>query len=74
MTGFTRAFFSFWWDFIVGDDWRLAAGTVLTLLLAGLVNRAEGDVQSVAWLIAPVDVVLTLSISVGQAVCKRAHA
>ena len=23
-----RAFGTFWWDFIVGDDWRVAAGVV----------------------------------------------
>jgi hypothetical protein len=23
-----RAFGRFWWDFLVGDDWRIAAGVV----------------------------------------------
>jgi hypothetical protein len=26
-----RAFAAFWYDFIVGDDWRIAAGVVLGL-------------------------------------------
>ncbi|MEO8887983.1 MAG: hypothetical protein ABI301_01155 [Jatrophihabitantaceae bacterium] len=26
-----RAFGAFWWDFIVGDDWRIAAGVVVAL-------------------------------------------
>ena len=29
-----KGFGRFWWDFIVGDDWRLAAG-VLVVLTAG---------------------------------------
>ncbi len=53
MIGFTRAFFGFWWDFIAGDDWRLAAGTVLTLLLAGLVSRNHSDLQLLAWAVVP---------------------
>ncbi|UQX87042.1 hypothetical protein M6D93_12065 [Jatrophihabitans telluris] len=27
----SRSFALFWWDFIVGDDWRIAAGVVLAL-------------------------------------------
>ena len=42
---FLRAFGRFWYDFIVGDDWRIAAGVVLVLAagaaLAG--TRAVSD-------------------------------
>jgi len=31
---FAKGFARFWWDFIVGDDWRIAAG-VLVVLTAG---------------------------------------
>ena len=31
---FVKGFARFWWDFIVGDDWRIAAG-VVTVLAAG---------------------------------------
>jgi hypothetical protein len=34
---FLQAFVRFWYDFLVGDDWRIAAGIVLTLVLAALV-------------------------------------
>jgi hypothetical protein len=35
---FVRAFGRFWYDFIVGDDWRIAVGVVLVLAAgAGLV-------------------------------------
>jgi hypothetical protein len=26
-----RGFARFWWDFLVGDDWRIAAGVVVVL-------------------------------------------
>jgi hypothetical protein len=28
---FAKGFGRFWWDFIVGDDWRIAAGVVVVL-------------------------------------------
>ena len=40
IVGFGR----FWWDFIVGDDWKIAAGVVLALLLGAVltVSAATG--------------------------------
>ena len=40
---FARGFARFWWDFIVGDDWRIAAG-VVTVLAAGALLVAVGIV------------------------------
>jgi len=36
-----RAFGRFWYDFVVGDDWRIAAGVVL-VLAAGAALVASG--------------------------------
>jgi hypothetical protein len=33
---FARGFLRFWWDFIVGDDWRIAAGVVIVLTAGAL--------------------------------------
>jgi hypothetical protein len=33
---FLSAFARFWWDFVVGDDWRIAAGVVVVLALGAL--------------------------------------
>ena len=30
---YVRSFVLFWWDFIVGDDWRVAAGVAVGLAL-----------------------------------------
>ena len=33
---FVERFGRFWWDFIVGDDWRIAAGVVVVLAAGAL--------------------------------------
>ena len=58
-----RAFGMFWWDFVVGDDWRSAAGVVIALgvtaaLVAGGVN---------AWWLMPVAVTAVLWLSLRRA-------
>jgi hypothetical protein len=37
-----RAFGRFWWDFVVGDDWRIALGVVLVLALGALAVASSG--------------------------------
>jgi hypothetical protein len=44
---FLRGFGRFWWDFIVGDDWRIAAGVVV-VLTAGALLVANGTVSDTA--------------------------
>ena len=58
-----RAFGRFWYDFVIGDDWRLAAGALVALALAGLVAHAGGS----AWWIVPLAVSLLLGVSVLRA-------
>ena len=33
-------FFGFWYDFIVGDDWRIAAGVVAAMGLTALIAHS----------------------------------
>ena len=42
---FLKAFGEFWYDFIIGDDWKIAVGVVvaLALLLAALKAKLFGD-------------------------------
>ncbi len=54
-----RAVLAFVWDFVVGDDWRLAVGVIVAL---GATAIAAGAGIS-AWWIAPVVVAALLSIS-----------
>jgi hypothetical protein len=58
-----RAFGAFWWDFVVGDDWRIAAGVVLALgLTAGLAAAGLP-----AWWLLPLAVVALLALSLHTA-------
>jgi hypothetical protein len=57
------AFARFLWDFVVGDDWRIAAGVVAALGITALV----ADTQVAAWWILPVAVLGLLVASVWHA-------
>jgi hypothetical protein len=39
---FATAFLRFWWDFLIGEDWRIAAG-VVAVLGAGALLVARTD-------------------------------
>ena len=58
------AFGRFWWDFVVGDDWRVAAGVALALGLTSLLTHEGVD----AWWLLPVAVALLLAGSLLRAV------
>lgn len=44
-----RRFGAFWWDFIVGDDWRVAATVVLALAVTAVLAHAGVP----AWWVLP---------------------
>jgi hypothetical protein len=58
-----RRFGRFWWDFVVGDDWRIAAGVVTALAASAAV--ATTDVP--AWWIVPAAVAALLYLSLRRA-------
>jgi len=58
------AFGLFWWDFVVGDDWRVAAGIAVALGATALV--ADTDVS--AWWVLPLLVALVLASSIRRAI------
>ena len=55
-----RAFALFWWDFIVGDDYRIALGVVVVLAATALLARAGLTV----WWLVPLGVLVLLTCSV----------
>jgi hypothetical protein len=57
---FITNFLRFWYDFIVGDDWTVAVGVVVALVVAALLVR--GGVP--AWWLLPCAVALLLAASV----------
>lgn len=57
--GVVRGFLRFWYDFIVGDDWTIAAGVVAALAVTYVL--AHNHVA--AWWLLPVAVMGGLSAS-----------
>jgi tryptophan-rich sensory protein len=54
-----RAFGAFWYDFVIGDDWRVAAAVVVALAVTFGVSRTSVP----AWWIPPAAVVVLLPYS-----------
>ena len=54
-----RSFARFWWDFVVGDDWRVAVGVVIALAATG----ALAAVGFAAWWLLPAAVAVVLYVS-----------
>jgi hypothetical protein len=39
---FVAGFGRFWWDFVIGDDWRIAAGVCTVLAIGALLVSQSG--------------------------------
>lgn len=63
---FLKQFALFWWDFIVGDDWVVAAGVVLALALTGVLEWQQIN----AWWVMLVAVTVTLALSLRREIRK----
>ena len=57
------AFGRFWWEFVVGDDWRTALGVVLALGATALLAA----LGTAAWWFMPPAVILVLALSLRRA-------
>ena len=58
------AFAGFWWDFVVGDDWRLTTGLLLALAATTLLSHSGVPV----WWLLPAAVALLLFNSLRRAI------
>ena len=58
-----KSFVDFWVDFIVGDDWRIAAAIVVAFVIT-----ANLTVSALTWATIPVFVALSLSYSLSRAI------
>ncbi len=56
------SFFRFWYDFIVGDDWTVAAAVVTSLALTALLSSV-----GFAWVVLPIGVLAFLWVSLRRA-------
>jgi hypothetical protein len=60
-------FGQFWHDFIVGDDWTVAAGVVVALALTALLAHSS----VAAWWLLPLVVAIGLFASVWRVATKK---
>jgi hypothetical protein len=58
-----RTFGRFWWDFIIGDDWRLALGVTVSIALTYAITHKGVN----AWWLLPLAVAVLLAISLSHA-------
>ena len=59
-----RGFARFWWDFIVGDDWRIAAGVIAVLALGALLVSQTSASDSVIVLVTALGTLLVAITSI----------
>jgi hypothetical protein len=57
------SFGHFWWDFVIGDDWRAAAGAALAVGATALLVGADVN----AWWLLPPAIVAVLYVSLLRA-------
>ena len=63
-----RAFCAFAYDFVIGDDWWVAAGVAAALAVTYALSHASGIA---AWWLVPVALAVLLPVSLFRAVRKR---
>jgi hypothetical protein len=62
-----QSFFAGVWEFVVGDDWRVALGVALALALTALLASASIS----AWWVTPVAVAVLLAYSIARVARDR---
>jgi hypothetical protein len=60
---FVRSFLRFWWDFIIGDDWRIACGVTVVLALGAVLVAAEVVGDAVLAPLVALGIMIMVSIS-----------
>lgn len=60
---FLKAFGQFWYDFIIGDDWKIAVAVVLALLVLFVTMKADVLGDTALTLLGGAAVVVAFAIS-----------
>ena len=63
-----RSFGAFWYDFVIGDDWRAAVSVVAALVLTAVLVH---DAGINAWWLMPACVLAALGWSLRHATARR---
>jgi hypothetical protein len=75
--GFITGFFRFWYDFIVGDAWEIAAGIVVVLVICAVLGatNALGDAaEYTLTLLAGAGIVVVVTASLFAEARRRSRA
>jgi hypothetical protein len=64
---YVKAFGRFWFDFVVGEDWRIAAGVVAVLAVGALALRAELVSDSLLAVLLAAAIIVVALVSVRSA-------
>jgi uncharacterized membrane protein len=56
LIGSIKAFGDFWFDFLIGDDWRGTVGLIIAFILTGWLNRSD----TASWWIVPTAVMVLM--------------
>jgi len=62
--GWATAFGRFWWDFLIGDDWTIAAGVLVALALTWALTSVD---DFPAWIVLPAAGAVLVAQSVRRA-------
>ncbi len=68
MSRWLRSFGAFWYDFVIGDDWRGAAVVAIALVATALLVHAAGIN---AWWLMPACVLAALGWSLRRATARK---
>ncbi|HEX9548826.1 MAG TPA: hypothetical protein VF942_15915 [Acidimicrobiales bacterium] len=63
-----RGFVRFWYDFVIGDDWSIAAGVAIAVIATFTLAHAG---VGAAWVLLPAIVALGLTVSVWRGARRR---
>jgi hypothetical protein len=61
---FVRGFGRFWYDFIIGDDWRIALGVVAVLALAAAAVASDALPHALIVIFGALAIALVTAISI----------
>jgi hypothetical protein len=62
-----RGFGRFWYDFIIGDDWRIATGVVLVLAVGALLVSATSLSDTIVTIVVTSGILSVVGASIVRA-------
>jgi hypothetical protein len=66
VTRHLMAFGRFWWDFVVGDDWRIAVGVTLALTTGALLVATESASDAVVATVVTAGIVIAAAVTLAS--------